>query len=259
MGRDEAGNSSGERHIYDRYCGADSHDVVQLYDIVRAHPDASVTRRRTDFPFFRRAVDVNVPPKRVSVLRFESTQPENPRYDGIATRRIGLDNFPGAPTILEYRSRWRATANFFRYLQLAEWRKPAASPIAKTELGGGDGINRRDLAAIEKGQLLFARADHDVMLRVRRSARRDDNWNQDCDPPVQTDGRAVWGCSGRRVACRVQGSSRHGCRCASYVTFLDFHLRLNLKNFSAVSVVVSAISSNGTARAAAIASATMRV
>src|SRR5947208_3445771 len=49
------------------------------------------------------------------------------------------------------------------------------------------------------------------MLRVRRSTRRDDNWNQDCDPPVQTDGRTVWGCSGRRVACRVQGSSRHGC------------------------------------------------
>ena len=151
VGRDEAGNSSGERHVHYRYCGADSHDVVQLYDIVRAHPDTSVTRRRTDFPFLRRAVDVNVPAERVRVLRFESTQPENPGYDRITTRRVGLDNFPGASAILEYRSRWRITANFFRYLQLAEWRKPAASPIAKTELGGGDGINRHDLAAIEKG------------------------------------------------------------------------------------------------------------
>src|SRR5262249_33082193 len=37
------------------------------------------------------------------------------------------------------------------------------------------------------------------------------------------------------------------------------HARLNLKNFSAVSVVASAISSSETPRAAAIASATMRV
>src|SRR6266436_2067638 len=150
MGRDEAGNSSGERHVYDRYCGADSHDVVQLYDIARAHPDASVTRRRTDFPFLRRAVDVNVPPERVSVLRFESTQPENPSHAWITTRRVGLDNFPSAPTVLEHRARWRITANFLRYLQLAEWRKPAASPIAETELGSGDGIDGHDVAAVEK-------------------------------------------------------------------------------------------------------------
>src|SRR6266853_730475 len=197
--------------------------------------------------------------RRVSVLRFESTQPENPGYDRITTRRVGLNNFPGAPAILEYSSQWRTTANFFRYLQLPERRKPAASPISETELGGGDGIKRHEVAAIEKSQLLFVRADYDVMLRVRRSARRDENWNQDCDPPVQTDRRAVWGCSGRRVACRSEGSSRHGCLCGSHVNFVDFHLRLNLKNFSAVSVVASAISSNGTSRAAAIASATMRV
>src|SRR5206468_1546360 len=184
--------------------------------------------------------------------------PENPRYDRITTRRVGLDNFAGAPAVLEYGAGWRIPANFFRYLQLAEWRKPAASPITKTELGGGDGINRHDIAAVEKSELLFAGADHDVMLCVRRSTRRDNNWNQDCDPLVQADRRAVWCCSGRRVACRVQGSSRHGCLYSSRVTLLDFHLRSNLKNFSAVSVVASAISSNGTARATAIVSATMR-
>src|SRR5213594_2359169 len=46
---------------------------------------------------------------------------------------------------------------------------------------------------------------------------------------------------------------------ADATRFIDFHLRLNLKNFSAVSVVASAISSNGTCRADAIVSATMRV
>src|SRR6266498_278639 len=42
-------------------------------------------------------------------------------------------------------------------------------------------------------------------------------------------------------------------------TLVNSHSRLNLKNFSAVSVVISAISFNGTCRAAAIASATSRV
>jgi hypothetical protein len=86
-------------------------------------------------------MDVNVAPKCVGILRFESAQPENPCHDRITTRRISLDNFAGAPTVLEYRARCRIPANFFRYLQLAEWRKPAASPIAETELGGGDGID----------------------------------------------------------------------------------------------------------------------
>src|SRR5437588_11146903 len=97
------------------------------------------------------------------------------------------------------------------------------------------------------------------MLRVRRGARADNNWNQDCDPLVQTDRRAVRGCRGRLVACNIQCSSRHGCLYSSRRTVLDFHLRLNLKKLSAVSVVASAISSNGTARAEAIVSATMRV
>ena len=108
--------------------------LYKLYYVTGAHPDASVTGGRTDFPFLGCAVDVNVPPKCVGILRFQSTQPENPRHDRIATGRIGKDEFASASPTLEHRARWRIVANFFRYLQFAERRKPAASPIAKTEL-----------------------------------------------------------------------------------------------------------------------------
>jgi hypothetical protein len=119
-------------------------------------------------------VDVNVPPKCIGILRFQSTQPENPRHDRITTRRIGKDDFAGAPPTLEHRARWRIVANFFRYLQIAERRKSAASPIAKTELGGGDGISGHEVATIEERQLLVACADHDVVPRVWRRTRRNE-------------------------------------------------------------------------------------
>ena len=141
---------------------------------VGAHSNTSVARWRSDYPFFRCAVNVNVPPKCVGILRFQSTQPENPRNDRITTGRIGQDDFAGAPPTFEHRARWRIVANFFRYLQFAERRKPAASPIAKTELGGGDGISGHEVAAIEERQLLVACADHDVVLGIRRCAGREE-------------------------------------------------------------------------------------
>jgi hypothetical protein len=107
-------------------------------------------------------------------LRFQSTQPDNSCHDRITTRRIRQDDFAGAPPTLEHRARWRIVANFFRYLQFAERRKPAASRIAKTVLGGGDRINGHDVAAIKERQLLIACADHDLMPRVWRRTRRDE-------------------------------------------------------------------------------------
>jgi hypothetical protein len=83
-------------------------------------------------------------------LRFQSTQPENPRHDRIATRRISPDEFAGASPTFEHRPQRRIVANFFRYLQITERRKPAASPIAQTELRRGDGICGHEVAAIEK-------------------------------------------------------------------------------------------------------------
>src|SRR6476661_8115182 len=134
MARSHTGNCADEWRVNDRHRRANSNDVVQLYYVSGAHPDAAVTRGRPDFPLLGCAVDVNVPPKCVGILRFQSTQPENPRHDRIATRRIGQNNFAGATPTFEHRARCRVVANFFRYLQIAERRKPAASPITETEL-----------------------------------------------------------------------------------------------------------------------------
>src|SRR5439155_19237051 len=120
------------------YPRPDSYDVVYIYDVPRAHSNASITVRRADPPFLRRAVDVDIPGERVRILRLESAQPENARHDRIPARRIREDNFTRAPPIFEDRARWRIIANLFRDLQLAQWRVSAASPITETELGGRD-------------------------------------------------------------------------------------------------------------------------
>jgi hypothetical protein len=105
-------------------------------------------------------------------LRFQSTQPENSRNDWIATGRIRQNDFAGAPPTLEDRARWRIVANFLRDLHFAEWRKPAATRIAKTEFGGGDRVSCHEVAVIEQRQLLIACANHDLMPRVGRRTRR---------------------------------------------------------------------------------------
>src|SRR5258707_15574924 len=174
MTSNDTGNCADERRVHDSYGRANSNDVVQLYYVAGAHPDASVTRGRTDFPFLGCAMDVNVPPKCVGILCFQSTQPENPRHDRITTRRIGQNNFAGAPPTFEHRARCRIVANFFRYLQIAKRRKPAASPITETELRSGDRINGHEVAAIEKLQLLVDCANHDLVPRVWRRTRRNE-------------------------------------------------------------------------------------
>jgi hypothetical protein len=80
------------------------------------------------------------------------------------------DEFAGAPPTLEHRARWRIVANFFRYLQIAERRKPAASPIAKTELGGGDGISGHEVAAIESANF-WSRVLITIWCRVSGAAQ----------------------------------------------------------------------------------------
>src|SRR2546421_8514575 len=150
MTRSHTRNSGGQWRGKNSDRGADSYDVVQLYDVTGAHSDAAVAGRRTDLPFLRRAVDVNIPPKCIRILRFESTQPENACDDRIATRGVGHDNFSRAPPVFEHRARWRIITNFFRDLQLAQWGKPAASPVSQTKLGRGDRINGHNIAMVEK-------------------------------------------------------------------------------------------------------------
>src|SRR5438128_12096977 len=72
--------------INNGYRRGDSYDVGQLDDVAGSHSDASITGRRTDFPFLWRTVDVDIAGKRIDVLRFSPTQPKNARDDRIAAR-----------------------------------------------------------------------------------------------------------------------------------------------------------------------------
>src|SRR5215471_806695 len=166
MTRGETRNCTDERRVHDRHRRSNSYDVVQLNDVGGAHSNASVACWRSDFPFFRRAVDVNISAECVGILCFESTQPENTCHDWVAAGRIRQHSFAGASAVFKYGAWRRAIANFFCDRKLAQRRIPAASPITKSKLRRGDWVDRHQIAAIEKGQFLIARADDDLMLGV---------------------------------------------------------------------------------------------
>src|SRR4029077_9057498 len=123
-------NGSSERRVHDSNRGASSYDVVQLYDVARAHPDASITRSRSDTLLLRRAVNVNISGERVGILSLQSAQPENARDNGVAARRIRRNDFASTPSIFEHRAGRRIVADFLGDLQFTQWRKTAAAPIA---------------------------------------------------------------------------------------------------------------------------------
>src|SRR5262245_49824006 len=130
MSRHEARDGGSKWRVYDRDFGAGSYDLVQIYDVARTHPDASVTRRRPDEPLLRSPVNVNISSERVGVLRFHTTQPENARHDWITAWRIRCNDLTGAAPILEHCAGRRIAADFFSDLQFTERGKTAASPIS---------------------------------------------------------------------------------------------------------------------------------
>ncbi len=75
-------------------------------------------------------MDVNISRECISILRLESTQPENARNDWVAARRIRRNDLTGAAPIFKYRTRRRIVADFFGYLQLPNGVKllPRQSP-----------------------------------------------------------------------------------------------------------------------------------
>ena len=95
-------------------------------------------------------MDVDIPRERVGILRLESAQPQNTRHYGVPARRIRQDNFTNARRSLNTVP-GGALSPIFSGSELAQWRVPAASPIAETELGGGHRINGHDIAAVEEG------------------------------------------------------------------------------------------------------------
>src|SRR5205085_10066549 len=167
-------------------------------------------------------VNVNVAAVGIRVLSFQAAQPENAADDRIAAGRVRDENFASRPAIFEDSSDDCSAADFFCNLQLAQWRATTSWRVANRELRCGNRIRRDERAIVEQGQALLGNTDHNSMARVRRDTRRNE----------------------KRYSREVEKFTSH---------------RSNRKNFSAVSVVASAISSTEIPRAWAIASATSRV
>ncbi len=152
-----------------------AHLTVKVDDVGRAHANAAVTCRAADIAFFRCAVNINVATKCICVLRFAPAQPDDPRYDRIATRRVHRNYFAGATTIFENGAGRSAVADFVRDFQLSDGCTKASRPIAQSEFGSRNRISGDEVAFLEQRQLLIADTDDDVVLSVaRRSARSED-------------------------------------------------------------------------------------
>src|SRR6202011_6237534 len=104
--------------------------TVKIDDVGRAHANAAVTCRPADVAFFRRAVNINVATKCVRVSSFAASQPDDPRHDRVAPRRIHRNYFAGPASILENGAGRSAVADFVRDFQFTQRRTVTSRPIA---------------------------------------------------------------------------------------------------------------------------------
>src|SRR5260370_21163624 len=121
---------------------AEPDHVVKINNISRAHPDTAVTRRMSDVPLFRGAVNVDVPGERIRILRFSSAQPNDSSHNRIASARVHSHDFTGAAAILGPGTARRAISDFICDFQFSERCAESATPITGPELGSGDRIYR---------------------------------------------------------------------------------------------------------------------
>src|SRR5207237_10827506 len=110
---------------------------VKLGHVARFHPNAAVACRTADRFLFRRTVNINAAAKGVRIFGLKTFQPNDPRDDRIAARRIRLENFTSEPAVAKDGADRRVIANLFRDLKKSERRRHVAPGIAEPELGRG--------------------------------------------------------------------------------------------------------------------------
>ena len=101
----ETWNYGHQRKIDNRDLRTATDDTVQINDVGRAHPDATVTDRPANVAFFGCAMDVNVARERIRVLRLAAAEPgrfvivqgDRPEEAIAADIRRQVDALLGAP------------------------------------------------------------------------------------------------------------------------------------------------------------------
>jgi len=132
-------------------------------------------------------MDVDIASKGISVLYLHSTEPDDPRYNRIAARRINPDNLAGPATVLENRARGSAVSYFVRDLQFAKRRSKTSRPIADSELGGRNRIGGHEVSFLQKRQFLVVNAYHDVMIDVTRGGAGTEKNCERADENIRRD------------------------------------------------------------------------
>src|SRR5438552_18736176 len=77
------GRDGGKGRIDNRHLRARSDDVVEFNDVFGLHPHATETDLQTEVPASRRAMNINIAPKRIRVLRFRAAPQQHAITDGI--------------------------------------------------------------------------------------------------------------------------------------------------------------------------------
>ncbi len=164
-----------QRRLNNRNLRTRAHLTVKIDDVGRAHANAAVACRPSDVPFFRCAVNINVATKRIRVLSFASTQPDDSRHDRVTTGRVHRNHFPGPTSIFENSSGRSAVSDFVCDFQFAERRAETSRPIAQSKFGCRNRIGGDKIFFLEQRQLLIADTDNDVMLGVAWCSARCEN------------------------------------------------------------------------------------
>jgi hypothetical protein len=178
------------------YCDGRTHghDMKNLYNIARAHPDAAVTDRFPNAALLRGAVNIDAAVASILVAGFCPLQPENPRYDGIASARVDRQNFAAEFSMFENRSFGQIFAKFSAHAKPAQRGLVAAKVVPETELRGRNGKLPYNHPVLNKGQSLLGHTDHDFHMRTRSGALS----VQEILSHDEHQGRSQWKSEGRK-------------------------------------------------------------
>ena len=111
-------------------------------------------------------MNVNAAIKSMSVLSFQSAQPNDPRNDWIAARRVWRENFAGEPPIVEHGADWCVVTDFLCNHEITKRSCHSPQKITQPEFGRGNRVGCHHRTVLQKHYLLIANAYYQLMGRV---------------------------------------------------------------------------------------------
>ena len=179
--RDDRGQGAAEAGGHDFHFRTDGHGVEKADDVARFHADAAIAGRPADAVFLGGAVNVDAASEGAGVLRFESAEMQDAGDDGIATGRVGTQDFAGPALPVEDGSHRGIATDFRRDLQHSERGGETAWAISDTEFGSGDAIFGGANSVFDHGEALVRDTYHDDWQTARggRTDRQGDEHEQE--------------------------------------------------------------------------------